>query len=215
MSMLTPRGVGGKSRRRRRRGRKALATLLVLAVIAAAAFAGWWYYLRDDDDTATPATTARPCPTVTSAPPTTPTSATSSSTPTAFLPGTPVAAAKVQVNVFNATKRAGLASNIGDQIASRGFQVTGVGNDPQKAKVPGTAVVRYGTAGAGAALTVAAQVQGAVPVIDKRKGAGLDLVLGDAFTTLRTVAQASAAATPVASPTPTPTPTPTGTCVAG
>jgi hypothetical protein len=198
MTMLTPRGSGAL-RRGRRRGRRVLSVLVVLVLLAAVAAAAWWYLLREPSTSTTPAAAPTPTCTPVARP-------TASPTPT-FLPATPLPAGKVDVRVLNATPRSGLAKTVGDEMASRGFHVVAIGNDTAKRAVTAPAEVRYGKGGAAAALTVAAQVPGAVPVLDKRSGASVDLVLGSGYTSLRSPAQASAAATPVRPATATPTPT--------
>jgi LytR cell envelope-related transcriptional attenuator len=182
MSMLTPRGVGGRARARRGRRRRTVKTLVALLLIGALAAGGWYYLLRDDGTTtaATPAP-KRSCPAPTAAP--------------SALPAT-----QVKVNVFNATERRGLAATVATQLRKRGFQVAKVSNDPAKRAVTGVAEVRASTAGAGAARTVGAQVYGFVTVPDQRRDASVDLVIGVAFKALRTPAQASTAL----QPTPTP-----------
>lgn len=107
---------------------------------------------------------------------------------------------KVKVNVYNATGRAGLAARTADLLRARRFAIGAVANDPAKAKVPGTSLVRYGPKAAAAAALVATQVDGAKLQADKRPGAVVDLVLGVAFTGLAPVA-----ATPAETCTPGPT----------
>ena len=212
MSMLTPlgRGVG---QQRRRGGRRGLALVLVVTLVAATAAALWWLQLRDDGPAvSTGSGGRRPCPTpvaIAPAPPA-PLPPTTAPSPT-FLPGTPAPAAKVRIAVYNATRRAGLARKVGDELARRRFVVTGIGNDPKKRVVTAVAEIRFGPAGAAAALSVAAQLTDAVPVVDARRGADVELVLGAAYVALRTPAQAAAAATPVRPVAPTPTPAPVTT----
>lgn len=107
---------------------------------------------------------------------------------------------KVKVNVYNATGRAGLAARTADLLRARRFAIGAVANDPAKAKVPGTSLVRYGPEAAAAAALVATQVDGAKLQADRRPGAVVDLVLGAAFTGLAPVA-----ATPAMTCTPGPT----------
>jgi hypothetical protein len=183
MSMLTPLGVGGRGKvRRRGRSRHVGRNLFVLLVVlgAAAAGTGWWL----SSDTGT--TAAAPPPTC---PPTQP-------APTV------VAARAVHLNVFNATKRHGLAKDVAKELRKRGFVIGKVANDPAKRKVTGIAEVRTSTAGAAAARTVGAQVASFVSVPDQRKDASVDLVLGAGFRTLRTTAAATAAMKPTPSPRP-------------
>jgi hypothetical protein len=184
MSMLNPlsnrdlapsRRGGG-----RRKGSGLLVALLVL-VLAGAGFAAWHYLdLGAADDVATPRVS---CP-ATSPPPTV------------------VPAAKVKVNVYNATQRRGLASAVASQLKKRGFTVGKVSNDPLKRTVTGLAEVRASPTGADAARTVVAQVGQVVFVPDQRKDASVDLVLGATFTSLAAPAAAAAALTPTPSPRP-------------
>jgi hypothetical protein len=183
MSMLTPLGVGGRGKVRRRGrsrhvGRNVFLVLVVLG--AAAAGTGWWL----SSDSRTTAATPRPtCPPTQPAP-------------------TVVAAHAVHLNVFNATKRHGLAKDVAKELRKRGFVIGKVANDPAKRKVTGIAEVRTNSAGAAAARTVGAQVASFVSVPDQRKNASVDLVLGAGFRTLRTTAAATAAMKPTPSPRP-------------
>jgi hypothetical protein len=186
MSMLTPAGVGGRNKvRRRGRGRRRARTIVVLLLIATAAAAGA-AWLWSGDDTQTAAAPRRPsCPSTQPAP-------------------ALVAANDVHLNVYNATKRRGLASEVAQQLRKRGFKVAKVENDPADRTVTGIAEVRASTSGTAAVRTVGAQVASFVAVPDQRKDASVDLVLGAAFRTLRTPAAAAAAMSP------TPTPRPSG-----
>jgi hypothetical protein len=116
--------------------------------------------------------------------------------------------ADVQVNVYNSTSRDGLASTVAAALGKRSFTVATVANDPLHAHVTGTALVRYGSNGAEAAKLVSAQVPKATMRRDKRKGATVDLVLGEAF---RRLAPAAVPTTTATTPGPTPTCTPAGT----
>jgi hypothetical protein len=182
MSMLTPLGVGGRGKiRRRGRSRHVGRNVLVLLVVlGAAAAAAWWL----NSDTGTIAAAPRQtCPPTQPAP-------------------TVVAARAVHLNVFNATKRHGLAKDVAKELRKRGFVIGKVANDPAKRKVTGIAEVRTSMAGAAAARTVGAQVASFVSVPDQRKDASVDLVLGAGFRTLRTTAAATAAMKPTPSPRP-------------
>jgi hypothetical protein len=184
MSMFTPAGVGGsKQVRRRRRGRHTGRTVLIVLILvtAGAAGAAWWW---NNDNSSTTAAPQRPtCPPTPSAP-------------------TVVAARDVHLNVYNATKRRGLASDVAKQLRKRGFLVGKVENDPADRTVTGIAEVRSSTSGTAAARTVGAQVASFVAVPDQRKDASVDLVLGAAFRTLRTPAAATAALSPTPAPRP-------------
>jgi LytR cell envelope-related transcriptional attenuator len=181
MSMLTPLGRGLPRAPKRRHGNRRLAVLVVIAFLLGAGAGGWWWLNRDSD---TVRTTSRPvCPSVAPTP-------------------TPVPATAVTLNVYNGTDRRGLASSVAAELKKRGFKFGKVANDPLKRKVTGLAEVRSSTAGNAAARTVIGHVGTVVPVPDQRKDASVDLVLGAAFKTLRTPAEAAAAQkpTPVARP---------------
>jgi hypothetical protein len=98
----------------------------------------------------------------------------------------------VTVNVYNATTRHGLARETSIEMTHRGFRIGAVANDPLNKIIPASAEVRYGPAGAAAAKVVAAQVPSPTMVRDARKGAVVDLVVGDGYTALLTPAQAKA-----------------------
>lgn len=95
-----------------------------------------------------------------------------------------VAPAQVTVNVFNATKRTGLAGSTAKLVKERGFVVGSVQNDPTKKVIAQSAEVRYGPNGEAGAQLILALVSGSVPVTDTRADASVDLVLGDGFTAL-------------------------------
>jgi hypothetical protein len=185
MSMLTPPGMGGRRKVRRRgrsghRGRTIVVLLLVATAIGAGAL---WLWKAD------PATTAATVPPRPSCP------------PTVSAPAV-VAAGDVRVNVYNATKRHGLASEVATQLRLRGFVVGKVENDPAGRAVTGVAEVRATSSAGGPTRTVGAQVASFVAVPDQRKDASVDLVLGQAFRTLRSPAAAAAAMSPTPSARP-------------
>ena len=126
----------------------------------------------------------------------------------------PPAPEKVHVNVYNATQRDGLAAKTANALALRSFAVGTYANDPKNEKVTGFAIIRYGPKGRAAATVLAAHVAGAKMVNDKRKSAGLDLVLGAKYKGLKPLAEVTA--TPTTTPTcrvvtPTPSTTPKAT----
>ncbi len=94
----------------------------------------------------------------------------------------PVAYGQIQVNVFNATTRAGLAAQTAEALTARGFVVLGTGNSPSP--VAGVARISFGAAGVGAAYTLAAHVEGAVLLLDSRADATVDLAVGREFVSL-------------------------------
>ena len=103
----------------------------------------------------------------------------------------PADSSKVQVRVYNATAREGLARKIASQLDSRGYAIVATDNDPLSGirPVDGAAEVRYGPAGARAAALLRRQVPGATMYEDARQGAIIDLVLGDQFRRLSTPAE--------------------------
>lgn len=91
---------------------------------------------------------------------------------------------EVKVNVYNTTYKTGLAKTVADAVAARGFKVKDVSNDPLRTLQMGTAVIRYGEEGDLAATLLQGHVPDAQLVKDDRLGAGVDLVIGNAFTEL-------------------------------
>jgi hypothetical protein len=98
---------------------------------------------------------------------------------------------KVQVRVYNATAREGLARKVAGQLVGRGYAIVATDNDPLSGirPVEGAAEVRYGPAGARAAALVRRQVPGATLYKDARQGSIVDLVLGEQFRRLSTPAE--------------------------
>jgi hypothetical protein len=95
----------------------------------------------------------------------------------------PVAYAQVQVQVFNATDRAGLAADTAAALTARGFAVLGTGNSPSP--VFGAARISFGAAGVPAAYTLAAHVGGGtILVLDNRQDATVDLAVGPDWVSL-------------------------------
>jgi hypothetical protein len=115
---------------------------------------------------------------------------------------------EVQVNVYNTTYRTGLARTVAAQLKVRGFAIKDVSNDPQRTLQLGTAIIRYGDSGDLAAALLGQHVPGARLVKDTRAGAAVDLVLGNAYTSLTPLAKV-----PPIPPRPKPqTPTVTRPC---
>ncbi|WP_406211118.1 LytR C-terminal domain-containing protein [Kitasatospora sp. NBC_01560] len=117
-----------------------------------------------------------------------------------------------KVNVFNATAKAGLAGRTAEEFTKRGFTVDKKGNAPAELdkKVPGTAVVISGPAGAGAATLISSQIAGASVTTDARTDNTVDVVVGDSYNTLLDETQAAAALALATKPSPTPSST--GSC---
>jgi hypothetical protein len=194
--MLSPGGMGRPSpynqrgRRRRRRILRALASVTVLCVLAAGA---WYFFLRDAKAKPKAASSA-PCRTASPSPQ-------PSATVVALTPK------QVTINVYNATKRQGLARRTAVELRKRGFVIGKVGNDPLKHVIPGAAEVRAAAHGTARAKLVAVYVDKATVTTDRRAEATVDLVLGNTFAALRTPAQVATALHP---PTPAPTCGPPG-----
>ena len=100
--------------------------------------------------------------------------------------------ATITVNVYNATKRVGLASITSIDVGSRGFRTGIVGSSSDN--VPGIGYIAYGAGNKAAAQRLAAYVPGAPlrQVARTGKDRSIDLVLGDAFTSIVPDGQAAA-----------------------
>ena len=94
----------------------------------------------------------------------------------------PVAYQSIQVAVLNATRRAGLATEVATRLAGRGFVILETGNSPSR--LSGVGRIGFGPAGVGAAYTLAAQLEGADLVLDARADATVDLAVGNAYAAL-------------------------------
>lgn len=173
MSMLTPLAPS-RGRWWRRLLRRFVAVVLAFGLLGGAGYAAWHYLVREQPVTAAPTPDCTPGPAVTPAP-----------------PPAPLAAAKIRLNVYNATARTGLARNVAAQYKARGFRTAAVANDPRKRRVAVAAEVRSGPRGAGGARTVAAHVNGRVAFLtDNRADGSVDVALGAQFRALRTPAAA-------------------------
>lgn len=91
--------------------------------------------------------------------------------------------ADVVVNVYNATQRAGLARDAAESLATYGFTIDAIANDPERASVAGVDI-RHGPAGEEGAQLLLEVVPEAQLVPDTRESASIDLVLGRGFTEL-------------------------------
>ena len=125
----------------------------------------------------------------------------------------PVSTSKVQVRVYNATPREGLARTIASQLVSRGYAIVTTDNDPLSGLRPvdGAAEVRYGPAGARQASLVRRQVPGATLYKDARQGPIVDLVLGEKFRRLSTPAELARGRQGLVAPAPVPAKAPAKT----
>ncbi|MEU0474573.1 LytR C-terminal domain-containing protein [Streptomyces olivaceus] len=127
----------------------------------------------------------------------------------------PPAAAKlpkpgqVTVNVLNATTRSGLAQKTADELKKRGFRVGDVGNAPKEydKKVDGAGLLLGPAASQKTSLTVlGTQLPGAERRAGAdRKGADVDLIIGNGY---KALADPAAADTALAKLTAAPRPTP-------
>jgi hypothetical protein len=214
MSMLTPPGMGGqyritggkypRMRPPRRRGR------LVAAVVASAAVLGLvgWGTLQLIDvftgggGTSTASGTGTHCRTRAAA------------APAVRVKPLPKPGG-ITVNVYNATKRTGLAKSTADELKKRGFRIGNVGNASKQydKKVKGTGILLGSPAAQDTTLRVlGTQLAGAETRADGRKGADLDLIIGDAFKGLTGRAAADQTLTTLTEPQPRPTATTKKSC---
>lgn len=117
-------------------------------------------------------------------------------------PPPPPLPAEIEVNVYNTTFRAGLASTVGAELTDRSFEVRAVGNDPQFSFLPDeAAVIRFGPEGEEAADVLLQHLPGARLVEDTRSDKTLDLVLGNEYSALAPQSE-------IPRPTPRPAPKP-------
>ncbi|MFJ8625886.1 LytR C-terminal domain-containing protein [Kitasatospora sp. NPDC093550] len=228
MSMLTPQGLKGKQYRVTgnsyprlgrppKKSRKVIAALAGLLALALIALGGLQLYDiftgRNKNSSAQACATASGKPLAAPTPGATPGSPAASGAPAGQ--GDPHAVpqpAAVTVNIYNATTKAGLAGRTAEEFKKRGFTIGKVGNAPAELdkKVPGTAQVIAGPAGAGAGTLVGSQIAGAAVTADARTDASVDFVIGDSYNALLDETQAAAALALATKPSPTPTTT--GSC---
>ncbi|WP_415947527.1 LytR C-terminal domain-containing protein [Streptomyces sp. KLOTTS4A1] len=224
MSMLTPPGMGGEYRitgdkyprmRRPRRRRR-----IVLAIVACTAVLGLLAYGtieligvfngeksggKSDRNVAADKT-----------PDCKPAAATPSASKTPAKAPKPMVLPEpkdVQVNVYNATNRGGLAGETADELKKRGFTVGKVGNAEKKfdGKVEGKAILLGPKSALKKGIVVlGTQVEGAEARTDAREVAAIDLILGDGFTSLATKAEAKQAIEALTNPAPPSPATPKG-----
>ncbi len=207
MSMLTPPGMGGqykitgdkypRMRPARRRGRLAFVAVACVTVLGVL---GWGTLQLVDVFTGgdkASAAGAAGCPTA---------SPKASAPPAAAKLPKP---GQVTVNVLNATTRSGLAQKTADELKKRGFRVGDVGNAPKEydKKVDGAGLLLGPAASQKTSLTVlGTQLPGAEHRADAdRKGADVDLIIGNGY---KALADPAAADTALAKLTAAPRPTP-------
>ncbi|MET8801649.1 LytR C-terminal domain-containing protein [Streptomyces sp. NPDC004546] len=201
MSMLTPPGMGGKYRitgdkypRMRPPRRRARLMAAVVASVAVLGLIGWGtLQLIDVFTGGKKASAAGP---KTDCHPKADTAAQVKALPK---PG------QITVNVYNATERTGLAKSTADELKKRGFKIGDVGNAPGEfdKKVKSAGILLGPAAARNTSLQVlATQLAGAEQRTDARKGADLDLILGDGFKGLDKPAAAEQALTKLSAPAP-------------
>lgn len=178
-----------KPRRRAYRSRSPWPSLLVaLAVLVAIGGVIGGVILLTSDDEASPvaaasgSASASPCTTL-------------MVMPAVLLPDP----SEVKVNVYNSTKKSGLAAVTAAELEARGFVVKKVTNDPTGAQVKGVAEIRFGPAAEDGARLVAYQFPGAKMVLVGRTGKRVDVALGAAFRAMPTTQDVASA---LASPSP-------------
>jgi LytR cell envelope-related transcriptional attenuator len=131
--------------------------VIFIVVFAIAAIAVWWRVITNDDKPKHSASCS---------------SSQSASALTAH---------DVQVRVYNATTREGLAASVSKQLSGRGLDVITTANDPTSRKVTGVAEIRYGSAGSAQAKLLLSALPGATMVKDRRTDATVDVALGPHF----------------------------------
>lgn len=87
----------------------------------------------------------------------------------------------VEVNVYNATDRPGLAAQVARGLRGRGFVVKTVANDPKRAELTGPGELRYGAVGEAGADLVDEHVGSFARNVDERTRTNVDVVLGPTF----------------------------------
>lgn len=225
MSMLTPQGLKGKQYRITgnsyprlgrppRRSRKVLALIGSLLALALIGLGGVQLVdiFSGKNRSGTAQACASPAATVSGKPLAAPDAAPGAPSAPPSSTAVPQPAA-VTVNIYNATAKSGLAARTAEEFKKRGFTIGKVGNAPANVeKLPTTTVqVISGPAGLGGATLLAAQVTGATKTADTRVDPSVDVVVGDAFTTLLEPAAAAEALAVATKPSPTPSPLP-GSC---
>ncbi|WP_225826755.1 LytR C-terminal domain-containing protein [Streptomyces naphthomycinicus] len=208
MSMLTPPGMGGQYRitggkypRMRPPRRHGRLVAVVVASVAVLGLVGWGTLQLIDVFTGhgdkLTASGSR-CRTKTAAAP----AAEVRKTSPKDLPEP----GRITVNVYNATKRTGLAKTTADELKKRGFKIGSVGNASKQfdKKVKGTGILLGSAAAQDTSLPVlGTQLAGAESRADGRKGADLDLIIGDGFRGLTRQQAADQALAKLSAPEPT------------
>lgn len=106
---------------------------------------------------------------------------------------------KVRINVFNATKRKGLAAETALALKLAGFKILAVQNVPDGRRIDGFAEIRHGPKGIKQAQLLHFYLPDGILVEDTRNDKTVDVVLGKEFSII--VSEAEVAAS-MASPSP-------------
>jgi hypothetical protein len=120
---------------------------------------------------------------------------------------------EVTVNVYNGTRKVGMAEDISEQLKNRGFKIKKRGNPPgNKVYENEIAVINYGPPTVGAAFLVSAYFlagQASMNFDLERTDATVDVILGTEFQQLATVTEVNQSIAAIGTPT-----LPDGTCEA-
>lgn len=112
----------------------------------------------------------------------------------------PVAYGEITVNVYNGTRRTGLAGATAQELESRGLVIGEEANDP-RGRYDGATLIRTGVAGIPGAYTVAAMFPDATIVLDTRADATIDVTLGLLYESMRSPEESALdPATPIPAP---------------
>jgi hypothetical protein len=118
----------------------------------------------------------------------------------------------IVLNVYNATARDGVAADVAEKMAERGFTIGDVANDPLSGNVESSAQVRTSPEHQSWASVVMGHVASAEFVPDERSSDTVDLVIGGEFEKLVPAKEAtpfsSASLPPCGGTTATPTDSP-------
>lgn len=183
-----------RPRPRRRSGPSAWLILGVILGMIVLFVLGFGIALILQGRTITPPTIAAAASTAPSTGPPLP-CATTMVTPAEVLPQ----AEKVRINVYNATKRKGLAAETALALKLSGFKILGVSNVPDGRRLDNFAELRHGAKGKKAAELLRFYMPDAILVQDTRGGKDVDVVLGREFTVIADDAEVAAS---MASPSP-------------
>ncbi|MCX6403071.1 MAG: LytR C-terminal domain-containing protein [Actinobacteria bacterium] len=89
------------------------------------------------------------------------------------------------INVYNASRRVGMAGITAEVLGVRGFKIAEVGNYDQR-EISITAEIHYGNNGKNAAAFIAAYINNSKLVMDDRSDGSVDVLVGQGFEEIRT-----------------------------